>query len=474
MVSLSSAVMLLDGDGPAVEDAPGVATLDAMPNAPTERWRRTGHDLFGPEVAQTRVLAQNDDVVIVSGTRAEPDAKSVMTAVDARTGEARWGAPREDWPSECAISDNGRLACVRNARDRGVVVSRVSFLDPSTGREQRSELVRSPGWSKIFAAGDGFLVITDGTENIGLPEDRRPGDSSRYVLMRVDPRTQLDRQASLVRFSSDGDRLWDAAPPKNHSRAPIRSTEISRDLIVLGDTKSDGFSVYRIDDGELVYTGENPAATGSVSAMYAVYDGGFAITPDRASDAPRTEFFDTDGTEIGNVAGWGLTAFDSVVGQAPGIAANTIPVLSATRERIGVASAVIGGVRWEAPAGAPGVRAVVATVLADDTLMVSTHDPTGSAVQVFDTAHQAPLSTVPISFGQSVMGFDGSRLVVSGRDPASRSTAHVLVAYDVRTGAQSWQVLPQAPDSMWQPIEPGLVLVSTASSDGGSVARYAS
>ncbi len=460
--------------GEETEQLSAAPTLEPLPTLPEVRWKVDAASSFGREFrdAYVRVIAADDTAVIVTATP-RLGKQGALLAVDPNTGRPLWNAPRMGWDSECAISHDGRLACTRQVLDEGAVATRVSFIDPGTGKDETTATIRADGWSTIKRAGDGFLVETDGTENIAVFEEISESEAQRLELRIERVTDPPDRQKSVTKFDSRGHQSWSIAPPLNHGESVVSE---AGNLFAVQDSSHGGFVVYRLDTGKSVFTAPRRTADGSGPTTYSVvlHPSGFVTSSGSSSADHRVEFFDADGTRTGDLPGWRVTTGE--LDRVMTIDGDDIPLSSGSV--VGVGSIADHTVRWDTDKSRSTLelldgRYAVAPSDRNYGIGVPQENQTWT---VFDTRTGDQRGESIVESRQDLFGFDGTRMLFMGDANSDQwSDLDSLTAYDVETGGEAWRLSAPTDNAFWQVTGPYLLL-SENGTDAvpGSIARYSS
>lgn len=441
--------------------------LESMPTAPEMRWTADAGSLFGNEFRDAGVVvpAADDDVVIVQATQTAIGKPSALQALDPDTGRPLWDTPRIGWDDGCALSGDGQLACTRRVRVDGAVATRVSFLDPRTGTEETTALIRTAGSvTTLTGVGDGFLVETNDIKNVVIPEELSASGPPKveYRLEVVDD--PPDRQMTITKFDSQGHQAWSTQPPINQAR-PVVSN--AGNLFAVSDTTRGGFTIYRLDTRKAVFA-RTDSESGTPPDAAVLHPSGFVTSRSDPGDY-RLEFFDSNGARTGELAGWRVVPGDfervtAVDGDEIAVSSGSAVGVASTRER---------AMRWDTGMSKHSLELLddrYAAVESDDYAQGRTGTWTVFDAQTGDQQGQAT-----IGYGQRYLGFDGTRLLFDGDPTANhRPNVPILSAYDAETGRQSWRLPAPTDTAQWQVTGPYLLLIDyTADFISRSVTRYA-
>ncbi|MDR2281481.1 MAG: hypothetical protein LBE07_11605 [Gordonia sp. (in: high G+C Gram-positive bacteria)] len=442
-------------------DHVGAVALEPMETAPRQVWKHSARDLFGPDAAadQLEVKADGHGVLVVAGRVLTPRPGSALIAVDAESGEALWDEPRigESW--NCAIGAGGVLACADNARVDGLVATRVDFFDLQTGVVRASQTIRYPGWPSITAVEDGFVVLVEGTANIGLLSEIDPDAklTTSLVLANEFP----DQQGRMVGYSSTGTERWAIDPPMNHLRL---QQSAGTDMVALENQKGAGFSIYRADTGERVHTSSRGGD------LYLLYEGGFVIGSGRYTLSSTVGFHDSAGLYEGGLKGWQLASYRSW--SAATVDRDRVPVLLTERPAFGIVSADTKAVKRTVPGIADDV-----TQVDENHYLLSTGDlyaANGGYTKswtIVDADSGKRSRAVSTGVGKTAVGFDGERLVLAGDGNADHApNVPHLTAYDMRTGEAVWDSEPVDSNAIWRQFGRRLFLLQ--STGNAFLSRY--
>lgn len=434
-------------------DHVGAVALETMETVPSQVWKRSAQDLFGPDAAadNLEVVADGHGVLVVSGRVSTPRPGTALIAVDAESGEPMWDEPRigESW--NCAIGAGGVLACADNARVDGLVATRVDFFDLQTGVVSESQTIRYPGWPSITAVEDGFVVLVEGTANIGLLSEIDP---DAELLATASFASELpDQQGRMVGYSSTGTERWAIDPPMNHLRL---QQSAGTDMVALEDRKGAGFSIYRADTRERVHTSSRSGD------LYLLYEGGFVIGSGRYTLSSTVAFHDSAGRYQGGLKGWQLASYRNWPSAT--VDRKRVPVLLAKRPAFGVVSAGTHAVKWTVPGIADDV-----TLVDENHYLLSTGDVYAAnggytkSWTIVDADSGERSRAVSTGFGKTAVGFDGERLVLAGDGNADHSpNVPHLTAYDMRTGEAVWDSEPVDSKAIWRQFGRRLFLLQSA------------
>lgn len=459
-------VTVVNGDEEPDQTA-AAPILEPMPTAPTARWTVNAEPLFGSEFrdAGLSAVAANDDVVIVRAIRREIGRPGALLALDPDTGRPLWDTPRIGWDDGCALSGGGQLACARRVRVEGAVATRVSFIDPRTGAEETTALIPTAGSvTTLTGVGDGFLVETNDVENVVIPEELSHSDPEKveYRLEVVDDPPDL--QMTITKFDSQGHQEWSAQPPINQDR-PVVSD--AGNLFAVSDTTRGGFTIYRLDTGEAVFSHTNSGGGARPDAAV-LHPAGF-VTSRSDPGVYRLEFFDSHGEKTSELAGWRVVPGDfervtTVDGDEIAVSSGSTVGVASTRER---------AVRWDTGMSKHSLELLddrYAAIESDDYAQGFT-----GAWTVFDAQTGVQRGRFTIGYGQRYLGFDGTRILFDGEPTANnRPNIPILTAYDARTGRQSWRLPAPTNTAQWQVTGPYLLLIDyTADFISRSITRFA-
>lgn len=464
-VLVSGVVTGVTGGDEEAERTSAAPILEPMPTAPQVRWTAHAASLFGNEFrdAGMYVLAADDDVVIVKATQTAIGKPRALQALDPDTGRPLWDTPRIGWDEWCALSGDKQLACTRLVRVDGAVATRVSFLNPQTGAEKTTALIRTAGSATaLTGVDDGFLVETNDMENVVIPEELPPSDPQKveYRLEVID--NPPDRQMTITKFDSQGHQIWSIQPPINHDRAAVSD---AGNLFAVTDTTRGDFTIYRLDTGKPVFSrtdseGQPPDAT-------VLHPSGFVTSRSEPGDY-RIEFFDSNGARTGELAGWRVIPGDFE--RVTAVDGDELAVSSGSA--VGVASIRDRAMRWDT-----GISKHSLDLLDDRYVAIESDDyaqgRTGTWT-VFDAQTGAQRGAATIGYGQRYLGFDGTRLLFDGEPTANhRPNVPILSAYDAETGRQSWWLPAPTDTAQWQAIAPYVFLIDyTPDFISRSIARY--
>lgn len=459
-------VTVVTGGDEEAERTSSAPIFEPMPAAPEARWTVDAASLFGNEFrdAGVYVLAADEDVVIVQAFHKSIGKPRAIQALNPDTGRPLWGTPRTGWDGPCALSRDGQLACTRLVRVNGAVHTRVSFIDPRIGADTTTSLVHTAGAATALRGiGDGFLVETNDTENVVIPEELPPSDPSKieYRLERVvDP---PDRQMTITKFDSQGRQAWSTQPPINHDQSVISE---AANLFAVTDTTRGDFTIYRLDTGTRVFSrfdSEDPPPDAAV-----LHPSGFVTSRSDPGDY-RIEFFDADGARTGELAGWRVVPGDfervtAVDGDETAVSSGSAVGVASIRDRV---------MRWDTGMSKHSLELLddrYAAIESDDYAQGFTGTWTVFDAQTGDQQGQAT-----IGYGQRYLGFDGTRLLFDGEPTANdRPNIPILSAYDATTGKQSWRIPAPTDTAQWQVTGPYLLLIDyTADFISRSITRYA-
>lgn len=441
--------------------------LEPMPAAPTARWTVDAASLFGNEFrdAGVLVLAADDDMVIVTAIWRGMSKPGAVLALDPDTGRPLWITPRIGWEDRCALSGDGQLACTRLVRVDGAVATRVSFIDPRTGAEETTALIRTAGAATaITGVDDGFLVETNDTENVAIPEELSHSGPHKieYRLEVIDD--PPDRQMTITKFDSQGHQVWSIQPPINHDQAVVSD---AGNLFAVSDTTRGDFTIYRLDTGKPVFSrfdGEGPPP----DAEAVLHPSGFVTSRSDPGDY-RVEFFDSNGVKTGKLAGWRVVPgqfqlITTVDGDEIAVSSGSAVGVASTHDRV---------VRWDTDMSKHSLKLLddrYGAIESDD----YTQGRTGTWT-VFDAQTGDQQGRSSIGYGQRYLGFDGTRMLFDGEPTADhRPNIPILSAYDVETGGQSWRLPAPTNTAQWQITGPYLLLIDyTPEFISRSITRYA-
>ena len=461
-------VTVMTGGDEEAERTSSAPILEPMPTAPKALWTVDAAALFGNEFrdAGVNMLAADDDMVIVKASQVAIRKPIGIQALDPDTGRPLWGTPRTGWDDWCALSGDGQLACTRLVRVDGAVATRVSFLDPRTGAEKTTALIRASGTvTALRGVGDGFLVEMNDTKNVVVPEELPPIDPEKieYRLERVDD--PPDRQMTITKFDSQGQQAWSIQPPVNQERAVVSE---AGNLFAVSDTTGGGVTIYRLDTGKAVFS-RTDSESGTPSDAAVLHPSGFVTSRSEPGDY-RVEFFDADGSRTGELKGWRVVP--GTFQRITTVDGDDLAVSSGSA--VGVASIRDRAMRWDT-----GMSKHSLELLDDRYVAIESDDyaqgRTGTWT-VFD-AHTGEQQGQPtIGYGQGYLGFDGTRLLFDGEPTANhRPNVPILSAYDAETGRQSWRLPAPTDTAYWQVTGPYLLLIDyTPDAISRSIARYAS
>lgn len=442
--------------------------LEPLPTAPQARWTADAASLFGNEFRDAGVymLAADEDMVIVKASRIGIGKPIGIQALDPDTGRPLWVTPRTGWDDWCALSRGGQLACTRLVRVDGAVATRVSFIDPRTGADTTTALIRASGTATaLMGVDDGFLVEMNDTDNVVVPEELPPSDPEKieYRLEVVDD--PPDRQMTITKFDSQGRQAWSIQPPVNQERAVISE---AASLFAVSDTTRGGFTIYRLDTGKPVFS-RFGSEGGPPPDAAVLHPSGF-VTSRSDPGGYRIEFFDVDGARTGELAGWRVVA--GTFQQVAVVDGDELAVSSGSA--VGVASIRDRAMRWDT-----GMSRRSLELLDDRYVVVESDDYaqgfTGTWT-VFDAQTGDQHGQPTIGYGQGYLGFDGTRLLFDGEPTADhRPNIPILSAYDAVTGKQSWRIPAPTDTAQWQVTGPYLLLIDyTADFISRSITRYSS
>ncbi|WP_238553974.1 PQQ-binding-like beta-propeller repeat protein [Gordonia sp. KTR9] len=452
-----------------------VRTLEPLPTQPGVRWKVDAASLFGSEFrdAYVRVTAAGEDAVIVVATPIALGKRRALLALDPDTGQPLWNTPRTGWDSECSISRDGRPACTRQVRDGDAVATRVSFIDPRTGEDDTTATIRAPGWSTIKRAGDGFLVETDGTENIAIPGEISESEAQHLELRWERVTDPPDRQKTITMFDSRGRESWSVKPPVNHGESVVSD---AGNLFAVNDRSHGGFTVYRLDTGKAVYSAlrRTDDESDPIPDSMVLHPFGFATSSGSLTADSRVEFFDASGARTGELSGWRVArgSLDPVM------LVDGDELALSSGAAVGIGSIADQTVRWETDRSRSSLqlldeRYAVAPVDSDFGVGAPQENETWTVLdaQTGDRRGQASIGS-----RQDLFGFDGTRMLFLGETESDHQPdLSKLSAYDVETGEQVWGLTAPTATAFWQSLGPYLFLVdNSADASPSSIARYSS
>lgn len=440
--------------------------LEPMPTAPEARWTVNAASVFGNEFrdAGVYILAADHDAVIVKATQTAIGKPSALQALDPDTGRPLWGTPRIGWDDWCALSGAGQLACTRRVRADGSVANRMSFINPRTGAEEATALIRTAGSvTALTGVEDGFLVETNDIESVVIPEEFSDSDPEvEYRLEVIDD--PPDRQMTITKFDSQCHQAWSIQPPINHDRAVVSD---AGNLFAVSDTTRGDFTVYQLDTGKRVFS-RFDSESGTPPDAAVLHPSGFVTSRSDPGDN-RIEFFDADGARTGELAGWRVVPGDFQ--QITTVDDDELAVSSGSA--VGIASIRDRAMRWDTGMSKHSLE------LLDDRYVAIESDNyaqgrTGTWT-VLDAQTGEQQGQATIGYGQRYLGFDGTRLLFDGEPTANhRPNLPILSAYDAKTGKQSWRLPAPTDTAQWQVTGPYLLLIDyTPDFVSRSIARYA-
>lgn len=444
-------MLWVGGDRDAVDSASDV--LEPMPSAPVETWRRTAHDIFGDQVDAENVspLAEHDGALILLGSPAGFGRKAALMAIDAYTGRPLWRAPKRIGASSCAFVSTGELACVGNLRTDGAIATHIDFLDPQNGQTLSTAVVGFPGWPKLQAVGGRFVLAIEGTVNIALPEEVRPGGQTVMTMGTADELP--DQRGLIVGFDSTGRRLWTTEPPINHTYLPDEPDSSSVDLFSLQASRHHEVSVYRADTGRLIYASDSTATGNAGVGAYEVYSGGFAVSTGMYTNDAKTEFFNGAGRRTAELPSWRLSGGGGFFGRNARIEHDSVPLMSTWGFRLGVSNAN-GDFRWKhARPQMNSMQSLDDRYLAGTTEHFAQDGRSRTTWDIVDIRSGESISKISVLFGQQYFRFDGRRLLFQAAPSADQSpNGSRLTAYDVVSGQEAWRVDPPDDGGRWEPL----------------------
>ncbi|MBR7192835.1 MULTISPECIES: hypothetical protein [unclassified Gordonia (in: high G+C Gram-positive bacteria)] len=394
-------------DRSAVDDR--YPDVDPLATTPTPRWSADMSDIAGlrtPDTTRVPTVLAADRQIVVGG----PTSASVteLMAFDAADGRQLWPETSAFRAETCALSRDGRLACLR--RGSAPTTVDLGFIAVGTGAVTATksfEIADGPQDPTLASAGNGFLVT-----------------SRRFV------ETEAVYAATLNWFSSDGSHSWVQRPPVGLSDPELSE---SGNVVAVSDYKR-GARVYALDTGTVLYDSAQDLEPhggpgGSAIIQVAVARPGFAVSI--LTSARTTTVYDDSGTLRGTIDGVVLPFAPS------GSEGDLIPVTGTdvdNRQAIGAASLETLEV--------VALTAFAGSLLGTELLggqYVAGSETTGSNSEewvVLDL--DKPQSATTMAAGNNrLLAFDGVRAVFADRFGSNYGVPQ-MVAYELSSGREVW------------------------------------